>query len=163
LLISAQLIRVIPNALFLGVIGVMVIGFSLLQLTGRRIPVQKESKVSHAAIGALAGFVGGLSAVWGPPTVAYLTVMEIDKKEHIRTQGVIYGIGALALTFSHLSTGILNLHTLIFSAILVPAAIVGMRLGRIIQDQIDQSVFMKATLLVLMIAGLNLVRRALFA
>ena len=65
LLISAQLIRVIPNALFLGVIGVMVIGFSLLQLTGRRIPVQKESKVSHAAIGALAGFVGGLSAVWG--------------------------------------------------------------------------------------------------
>jgi uncharacterized membrane protein YfcA len=141
----------------------MVIGFSLLQLTGRRIPVQKESKVSHAAIGALAGFVGGLSAVWGPPTVAYLTVMEIDKKEHIRTQGVIYGIGALALTFSHLSTGILNLHTLIFSAILVPAAIVGMRLGRIIQDRIDQSVFMKATLLVLMTAGVNLVRRALFA
>ena len=163
LLISAQLIRVIPNALFLGVIGVMVIGFSLLQLTGRRIPVQKESMVSHAAIGALAGFVGGLSAVWGPPTVAYLTVMEIDKKEHIRTQGVIYGIGALALTFSHLSTGILNIHTLIFSAILVPAAIVGMRLGRIIQDRIDQSVFMKATLLVLMTAGVNLVRRALFA
>ena len=31
LLISAQLIRVIPNALFLGAIGVMVIGFSLLQ------------------------------------------------------------------------------------------------------------------------------------
>ena len=89
--------------------------------------------------------------------------MEIDKKEHIRTQGVIYGIGALALTFSHLSTGILNLHTLIFSAILVPAAIVGMRLGRIIQDRIDQSVFMKATLLVLMTAGVNLVRRALFA
>ena len=63
LLISAQLIRVIPNALFLGAIGVMVIGFSLLQLSGRRIPVKKESKVSHATIGALAGFVGGLSAV----------------------------------------------------------------------------------------------------
>ena len=63
----------------------------------------------------------------------------------------------------NLSTGILNLHTLIFSAILVPAAIVGMRLGRIIQDRIDQSVFMKATLLVLMTAGVNLVRRALFA
>jgi uncharacterized membrane protein YfcA len=44
LLISAQLIRVIPNALFLGAIGVMVIGFSLLQLSGRRIPVKKESK-----------------------------------------------------------------------------------------------------------------------
>ena len=35
LLISAQLIRVIPNALFLGAIGVMVIGFSLLQLMRR--------------------------------------------------------------------------------------------------------------------------------
>lgn len=163
LLISAQLIRVIPNALFLGAIGVMVIGFSLLQLSGRRIPVKKESRVSHAGIGAFAGFVGGLSAVWGPPTVAYLTVMDVEKKEHIRTQGVIYGIGALALTFSHLSTGILNLNTLIYSSILVPAAIFGMRLGRMIQDRIDQSVFMKATLLVLMIAGVNLIRRAFFA
>ena len=163
LLISAQLIRVIPNALFLGVIGGMVICFSLLQLSGRRIPIKKESKVSHAAIGALTGFVGGLSAVWGPPTVAFLTVMDVEKKEHIRTQGVVYGVGALALTFSHLSTGILNLNTLIFSAILIPAAIFGMRLGRTIQDRIDQSIFMKATLFVLMVAGVNLIRRAFFA
>lgn len=163
LLISAQLIRVIPNALFLGAIGGMVICFSLLQLSGRRIPIKKESKVSHAAIGALTGFVGGLSAVWGPPTVAFLTVMDVEKKEHIRTQGVVYGVGALALTFSHLSTGILNLNTLIFSAILIPAAIFGMRLGRTIQDRIDQSIFMKATLFVLMVAGVNLIRRAFFA
>jgi len=128
------------TALIVLLISVMVIGFSLLQLSGRRIPVKKESRVSHAAIGAFAGFVGGLSAVWGPPTVAYLTVMDVEKKEHIRTQGVIYGIGALALTFSHLSTGILNLNTLIYSSILVPAAIFGMRLG-----------------------GVNLIRRAFFA
>jgi uncharacterized membrane protein YfcA len=163
LLISAQLIRVIPNALVLGAIGGMVIFFSLLQLSGRRIPIKKESKVSHAAIGALTGFVGGLSAVWGPPTVAFLTVMDVEKKEHIRTQGVIYGVGALALTFSHLSTGILNQNTLIYSAIMVPAAIFGMRLGRTIQDRIDQSIFMKATLFVLMVAGVNLIRRAFFA
>ncbi|MEK9704861.1 MAG: sulfite exporter TauE/SafE family protein, partial [Paracoccaceae bacterium] len=31
-----------------------------------------------------------------------------------------------------------------------------------IQDRIDQSVFMRATLLVLMIAGVNLIRRAFF-
>ena len=80
-----------------------------------------------------------------------------------RISDCMYGIGALALTFSHLSTGILNLNTLIYSAILVPAAILGMRLGRIVQDRIDQSVFMKATLLVLMIAGVNLIRRAFFA
>jgi len=104
-----------------------------------------------------------LSAVWGPPTVAFLTVMDVEKKEHIRTQGVVYGVGALALTFSHLSTGILNLNTLIYSAILIPAAIFGMRLGRTIQDRIDQSIFMKATLFVLMVAGVNLIRRAFFA
>ncbi|NDI05526.1 MAG: hypothetical protein EBY58_04485 [Rhodobacteraceae bacterium] len=89
--------------------------------------------------------------------------MDVEKKEHIRTQGVVYGVGALALTFSHLSTGILNLNTLIFSAILIPAAIFGMRLGRTIQDRIDQSIFMKATLFVLMVAGVNLIRRAFFA
>ena len=71
----------------------------------------------------------------GSANSAYLTVMDVQK-EHIRTQGVIYGIGALALTFSHLSTGILNLNTLIYSAILVPAAILGMRLGRIIKTEL---------------------------
>lgn len=162
LMISAQLIRVIPTSLFLGAIGLMIVGFSLVQLTGRRIPVRKDSKISHAAIGAFAGFIGGLSAVWGPPTVAFLTVMDVEKKEHIRTQGVIYGFGALALTFSHISTGILNMQTLIYSAILVPAAIFGMRVGRTVQDRFDQKLFLRATLLVLMIAGVNLVRRAFF-
>ena len=160
LLISAQLIRVIPNALFLGQLGDGR-GFSLLQLSGSN-SLKKKSRISHAAVGALAGFVGGLSAVWGPPTVAYLTVMDVEKKEHIRTQGVIYGITGRWPDIQPFINRDIEFEHPIYSD-LGAGCHTWHAFCRMIQDRIDQSVFMKATLLVLMIAGVNLIRRAFFA
>ncbi len=79
----------------------------------------------------------------------------------MRTQGVIYGLGAVALVVAHLGSGILRTETALFSATLVPPAIAGMMCGLAVQTRIDQTQFRKLTLLVLLIAGLNLLRRAL--
>ena len=43
---------------------------------------------------------------------------------------------------------------------MVPAALVGMALGFAIHDRLDQKRFRQATLVILAIAGLNLIRRA---
>ena len=45
---------------------------------------------------------------------------------------------------------------------MVVPAFVGMLIGQRINDRIDQTAFRRATLLVLFLAGLNLVRRGLF-
>ena len=111
---------------------------------------------------AFAGFIGGLSGVWGPPVVAYLTALGTEKREQMRIQGVIYGLGAVALTAAHVGSGVLDARTAVFSATLIPSAVVGMWIGGRIQDRIDQTLFRKATLAVLLIAGLNLLRRAFF-
>ena len=76
---------------FSGAIGVMVIGFSLLQLQVVEF-LLKKSRGSVTRHRCACWFCGRLSAVWGPPTVAYLTVMDVEKKEHIRTQGVIMAL-----------------------------------------------------------------------
>ncbi len=107
--------------------------------------------------------MGGLSGVWGPPTVAYLTALKTPKHDQIRIQGVIYGLGAVALFGAHLSSGILNRETLTLSALLVLPAVLGMLVGFRMQDRIDQIVFRRATLIVLLLAGLNLIRRAIMA
>ncbi|MBT7907491.1 MAG: sulfite exporter TauE/SafE family protein [Marinovum sp.] len=160
LLASAQLVTQIPAKVFLGGIGIMVVSFSVLQLSGYRFQVRRDNKIVPLIVGSLTGFVGGLSGVWGPPTVAYLTAMNTKKEDQLRVQGVVYGLGAVALLFAHIASGILTWSTAQFSALLVPPSMVGLWIGRRFQKHIDQALFSKATLAVLVVAGLNLLRLA---
>ncbi|WP_127112825.1 sulfite exporter TauE/SafE family protein [Shimia sediminis] len=158
---SAQLVRVLPPDVFLLVIGVPVAGFALIQLFGVVLHLPKPTPRLELGIGAFAGAIGGLSGMWGPPTVLYLTALGTEKTEQMRVQGVIYGLGAVALLGAHVGSGVFNAQTAPFSALLVVPAILGMWIGGRIQDRIDQKTFKRATLIVLSIAALNIVRRGL--
>ncbi|QFS84225.1 Sulfite exporter TauE/SafE [Roseivivax sp. THAF40] len=164
LFLSAQLVAILSvNAMF-ALIGVPIVLFAVAQIAGWNgtLPAG-PSKRLEIGIAAFAGFIGGLSGVWGPPVVAYLTALGTEKREQMRIQGVIYGLGALALTVAHVGSGVLNTATVWLSLAMIPPAILGMWLGGQVQDRIDQRAFKRATLWVLLIAGLNLVRRAYFA
>ena len=79
----------------------------------------------------------------------------------MRIQGVIYGLGAVVLFFAHMGSGVMRSETLPFSVLMIVPALMGMWIGGRLQDRIDQKTFRRATLFVLLIAGLNLLRRAL--
>ena len=161
LLMSAQLVRVLPQQVMLLIIGVPVSLFALTQLMGRQITLSKPTRRSEALVGGFAGLIGGMSGIWGPPTVAYLTALGTEKSEQIRVQGVIYGMGAVALLVAHIGSGVMRAETAPFSVALIVPAVVGMWIGGKLHDRIDQVAFRRATLLVLLVAGLNLLRRAL--
>lgn len=162
LLLSAQLVRVLPQSALLLFIGVPVAFFAALQLAGwsLRLPATGRGPI-EAALGAIAGFMGGFSGVWGPPTVLYLAALNTPKVESMRIQGVIYGAGAVVLAGAHLLSGVLRPETLPFSVAMILPALLGMVLGTRVHDRIDQQAFRKATLAVLLLTSLNLIRRAL--
>jgi len=161
---TAQLVAVMPGTLMLLLIGGPITLYAGACLLGRspRLPNPPGHRVEYGA-GAVAGFFGGLSGVWGPPTVALLTALDTEKTEQMRVQGVIYSAGAVVLAFAHLGSGVLNAATLPVSAALILPALLGMGAGLRIQDRIDQATFRKLTLVVLLLAGLNLLRRAALA
>lgn len=162
ILFSAQLINVFSDTVVLLILGIPVTLFAVLQLIGWRLrfPASARRRV-EVAIASFAGFIGGLSGVWGPPTVAYLTALETPKVEQVRVQGIVYGSGAVMLMGAHIQSGILNLQTAPISAAMLLPALAGLAIGFRIQDRLDQEKFRTATLLVLIVAGLNLIRRAL--
>ncbi|MEM7694646.1 MAG: sulfite exporter TauE/SafE family protein [Pseudomonadota bacterium] len=161
---SAQLINVLSTrALFL-IIGVPVVVFALIQLFGVRFSVPAGRRgVAEVVVGVVAGFIGGLSGVWGPPTVLYLTALDTLKAEQMRVQGIVYGLGAVMLTVAHIKSGVVNSGTALPSAALVVPAVLGVLVGFRLSDRLDQALFRKATLVVLVVAGLNLVRRGLLS
>lgn len=162
LLFSAQLVGLVPGWLLFLILGTIFATFALLQLWGwtLAIPPARRSR-AEVFVALFAGLIGGFSGSWGPPTVAYLTALETEKKESVIVQGLVYGAGAILLVLAHLRSGLLGPETAPFSAALVVPVVIGMAIGMAIQDRMDQTQFRRVTLIVLVVAGLNLVRRGL--
>ncbi len=160
--LSAQLIYVLPEGVMFLVLGIPVTLFAALQLMGWRLRFPPSAhRIVELCVALFSGFVGGLAGVWGPPTVMYLTALNTEKREQVRVQGVIYGSGAVILLLSHIKSGLVTVGTAQASAILLVPAVLGMAAGFRIQDKLDQSLFRKMTLVILVVAGLNLVRRGI--
>ena len=160
ILISAQFLTTIPARAMYVVLGVPVAVLSIIQLLGIRFRVPASARVRFDwAVGLAAGTLGGLAGTWGPPTVLYLLALETPKARQMAVQGVVYGLGSVSLLAGHLQSGVLNAQTLPLSAGLLIPAFLGMQVGFWLGDRLDQDKFRRVTLIVLVVAGLNLIRR----
>ncbi|RBO51624.1 sulfite exporter TauE/SafE family protein [Rhodovulum sp. BSW8] len=160
--LSAPLVAILPDRVMYLLIGLPIAAFTVSQLAGRQLilPARHRAR-AEIAMGLTGGFFGGISGVWGPPVIAYLLSFNTEKTEMVRVQGVVFLIGAVMLLLAHLGSGVLNGHSLPFSAALVLPAALGMWAGVRLQDRLDPGRFRRATLVVLAVAGLNLIRKGL--
>ena len=157
--ISAQFLAHIPDGVLFLILGLPVTFFATIMLIGWSPRVAPDNRMAELGVAVFAGALGGLCGVWGPPTVLYLTALRTEKKTQMRFQGVVYGSGALVLTLSHLRSGVLSGESLNLSLALIVPALIGLYIGFILQDRLDQRLFRRLTLLILIVAGLNLIRR----
>ncbi|MEL6977541.1 MAG: sulfite exporter TauE/SafE family protein [Pseudomonadota bacterium] len=161
--LSAQLLTVIDDRVFFLTLGVGVALFATLQLAGWRPVIRREQERPWGlAVGTLSGFYGGLAGIWGPPFVLYVTALGLPKREQVRATGLCFLLGAVILAPAHYATGVFNATTAALSAAMLPAALIGQYLGQKTQDGLDAELFRRITLAVLIIAALNMLRRALF-
>ncbi|MFV0385118.1 sulfite exporter TauE/SafE family protein [Paracoccus sp. (in: a-proteobacteria)] len=159
--VSAGFARAIPQGVMLILLGVPIVIFALWQLSGRplRLPTDHRRR-AEIVTGIVGGLYGGISGIWGPPLIVLLLSLGVDKREQVRVQGVVFLMGAVVLTAAHLTSGVLNARTLPLSAILCLPAFAGMLAGFVLQDRLDVVQFRRWTLVLLVLTGLNLVRRA---
>ncbi|MCB1353167.1 MAG: sulfite exporter TauE/SafE family protein [Rhodobacteraceae bacterium] len=160
--LAAQLVVALPDAFFFALLGVTITAFGVSQLLGwaPHLP-EHHVRLVELATGLVAGFFGGISGVWGPPIVMYLLSRRVPKVEMVRSQSISFLLGSVVLIVAHLKSGVLNPVTLPVSMLLVLPTFAAMLLGYRVQDRLDQELFRRVTLVVLMAAGLNLLRRAL--
>lgn len=162
ILLSAQLLPILPQRVFFLLLGGPILAYALAELAGRRLRLpQTRGAAMDWTVGLISGFFGGLSGVWGPLVVAWLLALRVSKAENMRAQGVIYLVAGAALLVGHLRSGVLNLHTLPLSALLLLPAGVGMWIGFRVHDRMDAGRFRRWTLIVLVLAGANLLRRGI--
>lgn len=161
LLVTTQFVPLLSQSLFFLCLGCLVVTSASLMLSGWQ-PSGYYSKGLSLCCALVAGIGGGISGVWGPPTVIYLSTQKLEKEVQIQTQGAIYGLGAALLLAGHIRSGIATIPALTLGAFAIMPACFGIWLGFKIQDRINQHLFRFATLCVLILAGLNLIYRGLF-
>lgn len=162
--LSAQLLAALPDRAIFLILGVGITLFSVVQLLGLRPPKpERAPRAAAVGVGLVAGFFGGVSGVWGPPITLYLIALETPKAEQVRAMGVAFLLGSIVLTLAHSASGVLDARTWPLSLAGALPVCVGMALGFAIHDRLEPAAFRRATLLVLALAGLNLLRRGLGA
>ena len=159
---SAQLVVRLPQAVLFGLLGAFITVAGIIQLVGwvpHIAPARRRAVETGVAL--IGGFYGGIGGIWGPPLVIYMLALRLPKSEMIRALSMSFLAGSIVLFIAHLHSGVLDATTLPVSSWMVLPTLLAMWAGYRVHDRLDAAMFRRVTLVVLILAGLNLLRRAL--
>lgn len=161
LLGAAQFSQGISTRALSFAIGISVSIFALVQLFLHPPELPKKYDVpAQIVAGTIAGIMGGLTAIWGPPVLIYLIARRTPKDEFIRAIGVLLTLGTIPLLYSYWSSGILVGNKIWLTVFMTIPAIFGFAIGEKFRGRLSGEAFQKTVLVMFFLLGLNILRRA---
>ena len=159
----AQLSSVVPVEYITLFLGVVVSFYSITTLYKPVFTIRSEKdKQAQVVAGIASGIMGGLAGVWAPPVIMYLTARGVSKEQFVATAGVFLLSGSVVLFIAYWDAGLVGPSVAIASCFLLFPSMLGMILGERIRHLLSAKRFEKLLLVVFLIMGLNLIRRAIW-
>ena len=135
------------------IVGSIITITALAMLKNYKINI-KNQNVSYGVVGLLSGFLNGSTGLSGPPVVLFLTNQNTDKNV-FRANLTFYGIATnIFAIIIFISEGIINTSVLNFTAIYLPALIIGVSGGIKISSKINETLFKTLTIYLISFLGL---------
>jgi len=113
------------------------------------------------AVGLGAGVLGGMSAMFGPPMIAYLVGLGTEPDSFVKQMAIFAFTAAVTMLLTLGSSGTLSGLDLAVSAGAIIPIQIGMPIGRWLRRRIPPGVFRALVLIVLAASGIDLLHRAL--
>jgi len=134
-------------------IGSVIVVFALAFLKGFRKQIKAE-KLAFAPVGFISGLLAGSTMMGGPPVILFFTNQGLSKNV-FRANIVLYFTAvSLAAIPAYVAGGLITKEVMKYAVLLLPALIAGgltgIRLARAVQEQL----FEKIVLIILIVAGL---------
>lgn len=160
-LVFTQLASITPAQTMKIAVGIFIVLFVLTSLLTVDIKIpRKYDSIFQVVSGTTAGVMGGLAAMTAPPLIMYLTARRLPKSEFVGVVGFFLFLSGIFLTIGYLKAGLTTVSLLSRSAMLIVPVVIGMRLGEIFHQHLDELVFRKVILFVFFVLGVNLIRVA---
>lgn len=150
-----------PN-LLMAVLGVVFVVFVAINVTRRmpQIPDRLDLPV-QLGFGALAGVLGGLTSLWLPAIVVYLSGRDAPKEEFVRATGLLLFAGSIPLFLGYVAEGYLTGPLALVSLGVMIPTLAGLLLGERLRRRLSEQTFRNILMVVFLLIGLNLIRRAI--
>ena len=162
-LVSTTVTAAIPTETLIIVLGCVICLFSVMSLAfSPPLLPERFDKLGQVVSGTASGVLGGMTGIWAPPMVTYLMARRVEKEDFVAATGVMIFAGTLPLIGGFWSTGLLSGGQAAVSVTMFLPALAGFTLGEMVRRRMDAGRFRTVVLIVFLVMGLNLIRRALF-
>ena len=160
-LIGGYLTTYVDSAYLEMVLGIFLIGLSLLFLINKNIVIAPNRKNALAG-GALSGFSAGLLGTGGAIRGLTMAAFNLKKEIFIATSAFIDFFIDFSRTFVYLQNGYIHKHDLIYLPFLIVIGFVGTMVGKRILKVISQEKFKVISLSLILIIGLVTIANVLW-
>jgi uncharacterized protein len=113
-----------------------------------------------AIAGTLWGFTSTLAHASGPIATMYLISQDMDKRRFVATTSLLYWTGNQLKVVPYLILGLINPGSLGAGLYLVPAAVAGSLLGKLLNNRVNQQWFMVVVYVLLTATGIHMIHSA---
>ena len=141
-------------------IGVVTVLFAAASMMGirREIP---NVKLASVPVGLVSGILGGSMSISGPPIVLFFNNQNIEKTV-FRANLIAYFFSLYVATVpAYLFGNLITTSLVSSSAIMVPIMFIGATLGIKLSKKVDETVFKKIALMLVLVTGLMAILTAL--
>ena len=139
-------------------VGIFVVVFCLSSHVNpaMRLPNRYEAGAGVVA-GGIGGFMGGLSALFGPPLIMYFASLRLDRDTFVGVISSIYLCCSVTLVVVFGSVGVMSRAQFAESTLACVPLLIGVWVGRRFRGRIDEELFRKLLLVALLAVGVRLI------
>ncbi|HEX3881667.1 MAG TPA: sulfite exporter TauE/SafE family protein [Stellaceae bacterium] len=160
-LIGVHLLVTVDRRLLSLMLGICFLGLAALLVVMPRVRLAPATaRWMGPFVGLGSGVIGGMSAMFGPPMIAYLVGLGTEPDSFVKQMAIFAFTAALAMLLALGGSGTLSgLDLLVSAAAIVPIQI-GMAIGRWLRRRIKPGLFRALVLVILAAGGIDLLHRA---
>ena len=138
-------------------IGILLVIYAVLMLKISSFSINVNNKSINNIVGFISGVIGGLTALLGIIPVAWFSVQRLPKNTKRGTYEPFIFITSIAAIISFAFVGLYKIEMIFDLLKIIPALLVGSWLGIKIYNKINDNLFRKLVLGLILISGLFLV------
>ena len=159
MLAGVFLLLKLPTEVLLGTLGVFVLAYGALYVTGRQATF-RVGRWAAVPVGLVAGTTSSMFGVGGPIYVAYLTARGSTLEQIRATMPVIFIFTTIARILIFIVAGLYTLTVLYTSLALLPVMAFGMWLGNHLHISLAREHLVRIVGVLLLVSGVSLLFRA---
>ena len=145
------------------IVGTSLIAMALILWRTPKLTITRRLRVPVEALtGLTAGMLGGITSLFAPPLITFLAAQRLDKDIFVRHISFLYLVCVSILIVLLIQKGVMTPAMLVPALIAIGLTHTGLEIGRLLRGRVNGDAFQKAILIVMVLSGLNLLRKALF-